>query len=175
MYPGNPVQTSSVAKRVCAGMNGRSTDRCYAVFMRVRSLSHCHYQHQYHLVWGTKYRYKVLKPYVKEVFLEALFEILKKYPKLHMVAVNTDNDHVHLQLEIAPDISVSSAVRMIKGRTSIFLKKKFPFIKKIYLSEGMWSVGYFSSTIGLNEETIRKYIAYQGKRDKPRTLRLGFS
>jgi len=116
-----------------------------------------------------------LKPYVKEAFLEAIFAVLKKYPKLHLIAVNTDQDHVHLQLEIAPDISVASAVKLLKGYSSIFLKKKFGFIRKIYLDEGVWSVGYFSSTIGMNEDLIRRYIAYQGKRDKPRTLRLEFS
>ncbi len=138
-------------------------------------MSHCHFQHEYHIVWGTKYRRKILKPYVKEAFLEALFEVLKKYPKLHLVAVNTDRDHVHLQIEIAPDISVSLAMKRIKGYTSIFLKKRFPFIRRIYLDEGVWSVGYFSSTIGLNEDLVKKYIAYQGKRDRPQTLRLGFS
>ena len=143
--------------------------------MRIRSLNHCHYQHEYHIVWGTKYRRKILKPYVKEAFLEALFEVLKKYPKLHLIAVNTDRDHVHLQVEIAPDISVSEAMKMIKGRTSIFLKKRFPFLRRIYLDEGVWSVGYFSSTIGLNDELVRRYIAHQGKMDKPRTLKLGFS
>jgi len=143
--------------------------------MRIQSLNHCRYQHQYHLVWGTKYRRKIIKPYVKEVFLEGLFGVLEKYPKLHMVAVNTDIDHVHLQLEIAPDISVASAVRLIKGSTSLLLKKRFPFIKKIYLDEGVWSVGYFSSTIGLNEQQIRRYIAYQGRQDFPRTLKLEFS
>ena len=143
--------------------------------MRIRSLNHCHYQHEYHIVWGTKYRRKILKPYVKEAFLEALFEVLKKYPKLHLIAVNTDRDHVHLQVEIAPDISVSEAMKMIKGRTSIFLKKRFPFLRRIYLDEGVWSVGYYSSTIGLNDELVRRYIAHQGKMDKPRTLKLGFS
>lgn len=138
-------------------------------------MSHCHYQHEYHIVWGTKYRRKILKPYVKEAFLEALFEVLKKYPKLHLTAVNTDRDHVHLQIEIAPDISVSEAMKRIKGHTSVFLKKKFKFLRRIYLDEGVWSVGYFSSTIGINDELVRKYIAYQGKRDKPRTLKLGFS
>ena len=92
-----------------------------------------------------------------------------------MEAVNTDVDHVHLQLEIAPDISVSSAVKRIKGYTSIILKKRFPFLRKIYLDEGVWSVGYFSSTIGLNEGQIKRYIAYQGKRDLPRTMKLDFS
>lgn len=91
------------------------------------------------------------------------------------MAVNTDKDHVHLQLEIAPDISVASAVKMIKARTSILLKKRFSFIRKIYLDEGIWSVGYFSSTIGLNEQQIRRYIAYQGRVDLPRTLKLEFS
>lgn len=136
--------------------------------MRIQSLRHCTYQHQYHIVWGTKYRRKYLKPYVKEAFLEHLFGVVKKYPKLHIQAVNTDVDHVHLQIEIAPDISVSRVVQRLKGYTSLKLKQQFPFIRKIYLDEGIWSVGYFSSTIGLNEQQIKQYIHHQGKLDSPK-------
>jgi putative transposase len=147
----------------------------YTVCMRIQSLSHCRYQHQYHIVWGTKYRRKYLKPYVKEEFLSLLFSYVKKYPKLHIFAVNTDLDHIHLQIEIAPDISVSRVVQRLKGYTSLKLKQKFKFIKKIYLDEGIWSVGYFSSTIGLNEQQIKQYIAYQGRLDRPKQIKFRFS
>ena len=143
--------------------------------MRTRSLSHCTYQHQYHIVWGTKYRFKYLKPYVKEVFLELIFGLVKKYPQLHLHAINTDIDHVHLQIEIAPDISVSRVVKLIKGNTSIRLKQRFKFIREMYLDEGIWSVGYFSSTVGLNETQIKQYIQYQGRRDHSRQTRFKFS
>ncbi|OIO08405.1 hypothetical protein AUJ35_00355 [Candidatus Falkowbacteria bacterium CG1_02_41_21] len=58
--------------------------------------------------------------------------------------------------------------------SSAHLKKKFKFIKTMYLDGGIWSVGYFSSTIGLNEAQIKKYIAWQGQKDMPQVSTLGF-
>lgn len=87
--------------------------------------------------------------------------------------MNTDEDHVHLQLEVPPNIAVSDAIRALKAESSLSLRKKFPFIKKIYLEkDGIWATGYFSSTIGLNEQQIQKYIDYQGKKEKPQRSRL---
>jgi len=136
--------------------------------MRIRSLNHSTYQHQYHLVWGTKYRWKYLKPYVKEELLACLFSVVKKYPTLHLEAVNVDEDHVHLQIEISPDVPVSEVVQRIKAGSSIHLKKKFKFIREMYIEGNIWSVGYFSSTIGLNEQQVKLYIQRQGRKDFPR-------
>ena len=98
---------------------------------------------------------------------------MKKYPTLWIVAMNTDNDHVHLQIEIPPNITISDAVGKLKAATSRHLRSNFKFIREIYLEkDGIWSVGYFSSTVGLNESQIRKYIAWQGKKDVPQKLRL---
>ena len=141
--------------------------------MRIRSLSHSTYQHQYHIVWGTKYRRKILKPYVLIELKKILYGTVKKYPTLWIEAVNTDDDHVHLQIEISPNISVSDAVSKLKSASSRYLRTKFKFIREIYLEkDGIWSVGYFSSTIGLNETKIRKYIEWQGKKDNPQNFRL---
>lgn len=147
----------------------------YADCMRKRSLNHCAYQHQYHLVWGTKYRRKYIKPYVKEELLLELHQLIKKYPTLYLYAVNTGSDHIHLQIEISPDISVARVVQRIKTYTSFRLKKKFKFIRKIYLDSGIWSVGYFSSTVGLNETQIKQYIHQQGKQERPKQFRFSFS
>lgn len=126
------------------------------------------YQHQYHLVWWTKYRRQWLKPYVLDTFLSLTEEIQEKYPTLEFLTVNGDEDHVHIQMIIPPDLSIAEVVQKIKTYTSLRLRKKFKFINKIYIGkEGIWSVGYFSSTIGINEETIRKYIEHQGKKDIP--------
>lgn len=135
--------------------------------MKIRSLNHSKYQHQYHIVWGTKYRRKYLKEYVKIELLKSLFSTVEKYPTLRIENVNVDQDHIHLQIEIAPSVSVAEAVKRLKVYSSMHLKHKFKFIREMYLDEGIWSVGYFSSTIGLNEEQIRKYIEYQGKQDLP--------
>lgn len=136
--------------------------------MRIQSLNHSSYQHQYHIVWGTKYRRKYLKEYVKPELLESLYATVKKYPTLYIYAVNVDNDHVHLQIEIPPNIAVAVAVKVLKQRASLHLKKKFKFIREMYIDGNIWSVGYFSSTIGLNETQIKKYIEHQGQQDLPR-------
>ena len=141
--------------------------------MRIRHLNHSTYQLQYHIVWGTKGRRNILQRYVLPELKKSLFETVKKYPTLWIEAVNTDQDHVHVQIEIPPNIAVSDAVRALKANSSLHLRKKFKFIREIYLEkDGIWSVGYFASSVGLNETQVKKYIEWQSKKDKPQTLRL---
>ncbi|MFZ3068954.1 MAG: IS200/IS605 family transposase [Microgenomates group bacterium] len=140
--------------------------------MEARSLNHSVYYHQYHVVWGTKYRRQYLQEYVKKAFEIYVKRVISKYPTIQLIKVNTDIDHVHLQLSIPPNMAVSRVVQKVKQETSKLLKKRFKFIREIYPFEGIWSVGYFSSTIGLNEETVTRYIDSQGKRDKGRQYKL---
>lgn len=141
--------------------------------MRIQNLNHSTYQHQYHIVWATKYRYKILKPYVVMELKRSLWRTVKRYPTLWIVSMNTDEDHVHIQIEIAPNTTVSDAVGKLKAYSSRHLREKFKFIHEMYIEkDGIWSVGYFSSTIGLNEEQIKRYIVAQGKKDKPQRSRL---
>ena len=141
--------------------------------MRIRKLNHSTYQHQYHIVWGTKYRRKILKPYVHTELQKVLYGTVKKYPTLWIQELNTDQDHIHMQIEIAPNTSVSDTVCILKSASSRHLRKKFKFIRDLYIEkDGIWSVGYFSSTIGINEETIRHYIKQQGKDDEPKNVQL---
>ncbi len=141
--------------------------------MRIQHLCHSTYQHQYHIVWGTRGRRKILKPYVLTELKKSLYAVCKKYPTLYIENMNGDEDHVHLQMEIPPNILVADAVCKLKAVSSAHLQKTFKFIREIYLEkDGIWSVGYFSSTIGLDEERIKRYIEWQGKKDKPQKLRL---
>ena len=89
--------------------------------------------------------------------------------------MNTGEDHVHLQIEIPPNITIAAVVQALKARSSILLKKKFKFIREMYLDGSIWSVGYFVSSVGLDEAAIKRYIQYQEKKDKGSNLRLGFS
>ena len=141
--------------------------------MRTQHLNHSTYQHLYHVVWGTKGRRKILKPYVLIELRKILYEVVRRYPTLRIDSLNTDDDHVHLQVEIPPNITVSDAVSKLKSASSAHLRRKFKFIREMYLDkDGIWSVGYFSSTVGLNEAQTRKYIEWQGKKDKPQRSRL---
>jgi putative transposase len=99
--------------------------------------------------------------------MNSFYDTARQHPEIFIVTVNTDEDHVHMQLEIAPSVSVASAIGRLKANAAIALKRDFKFIKKMYLSGSIWSVGYFSSTIGLNEATIRKYVENQGRNDMP--------
>jgi putative transposase len=141
--------------------------------MRIRKLNHSTYEHQYHIVWATKYRRKILKPYVFIELKKILYATVKKYPTLWIESLNVDEDHIHIQIEISPNIAVSDAVGKLKSASSRYLRSKFKFIREIYMEkDGIWSVGYFSSTIGLNETRIKRYIEWQGKKDNPQNFRL---
>ena len=143
--------------------------------MRMRSLNHSRYQIEYHLVWGTRYRRKYIKEYTKQELRKYLYGATKKYPTLFIHSFNMSDDHVHLQIEIPPNLSVAAVVQRLKSESSQHLKKKFKFIRDMYLDGSIWSVGYFVSTIGLNEGMIKRYIANQGKKDLGTTGRFSFS
>ena len=116
---------------------------------------------------------KWLKDYVKATLKESLYRTCKKYPTLFLHTINTDQDHVHIQIEIPPNISIADAVQLLKGASSMVIRKKFKFIRELYLEkDGIWSVGYFVSSIGLDEDTVKKYIEWQHKKEKPQTSRL---
>ena len=143
--------------------------------MRIRNLNHSKYQIEYHIVWGTRYRRKYIKEYTKQELRKYLYSATKKYPTLHIHSFNTNDDHVHLQIEIPPNLSIAAVVQRLKSESSAILKKRFRFIRDMYLDGSIWSVGYFVSTVGLNEEMIKKYIANQGKKDYGTTGRFRFS
>jgi putative transposase len=127
---------------------------------------HSVYYTRYHLVISTKYRRKILKAGFGEYLKEIIIGIGRRSPDIEIVEVNTDIDHVHILLSIPPKFSVSDVVRMIKAKTGADMRRRFPFLDKVYWGvEGIWSIGYFVSTAGINEEVIKKYIKMQGEED----------
>ena len=138
----------------------------YKSQMEFRRQTHCVYYCMYHLVLVAKYRRKIFNAGLYGYFRIKLLEIRKHYPDIEVREVNHDRDHVHLLLSIPPKVSVSEAVRIIKANTGKALREKFKFLEKIYYGiTGVWSDGYFISTVGVNEETIINYVRYQGQED----------
>ena len=135
--------------------------------MKLRRQSHCVYYCQYHLVVGTRYRRKILKHGLGQYLRYLIRAIPRRIPELVIEEVNTDEDHVHILLSLAPKMAVSEAVRLIKCNTARAMGKKFPYLKNVYHDgdAGIWSDGYFVSTVGVNEKIIRKYIEQQGQED----------
>ena len=118
------------------------------------------------MIWGTKYRRKILKHYVRSELIRSLYKVQRRNPTLYFHSINTGTDHVHMLIEIPPKYSVSEMVQKLKSCTSSDLRKRFQFINRIYTKSGIWSAGYFVSTVGLNEDQIRKYIDMQNNYDR---------
>ena len=118
----------------------------------------------------TKYRRAIFNEGIFEYIRVKLAEVTEHYPLITINIVNHDKDHLHLLLSIPPTMSVGTVVGIIKQNTSRELKQKFPFVKEVYWgSDGVWSDGYFVSTVGIDEEVIHKYIEKQGKKDSGQT------
>jgi putative transposase len=93
-------------------------------------------------------------------------EVSKHYPEIVFKAVNTDQDHLHVLVSIPPKFPVSQIVSLIKSNTGRAMRHEFPFLDKVYWgTEGIWSIGYFVSTTGIDAEIIQRYIEQQGAED----------
>ena len=121
---------------------------------------------QYHVVLPTKYRRKVLNGGICAYLQQKVREVEEHYPQIEVEEFNHDEDHIHLLICIPPQMGVGSAIRILKSNMSKGLKESFPHLKKVYWgTDGIWSEGYFVSTVGINEATIRRYITLQGQQD----------
>ena len=131
-----------------------------------KSLSHCKYLVQYHLVWCPKFRFNVLKGNVEEALKRILAEICTKY-EYEILELEVMSDHVHVFVSAKPTIAPTDIVRTLKSVTAIQLFKEFPALKKFYSRCGsLWSKGYFVSTIGkVSAETIQRYIQEQKSKE----------
>lgn len=120
----------------------------------------------YHIVWIPRYRYEVLAKGVDSYLLIKLDEVRKYYPEIEYIERNVQPDHVHIVVSFPPKYSIASVVQILKANTGRALREKFEFIRKRYWGRGgMWSVGYFASTVGLDENMIKNYVRYQEQED----------
>lgn len=139
--------------------------------MQIRKQGYCAYQCEYHLVIVSKYRRKIFNDGSFSYFKDILKQIKEIVPEVIILTVNHDKDHIHIHLSIPPKFKVSDIVRTIKSISGRLLKKKFEYMRKAYWGrDGIWSDGYFVSTVGINEFAIRKYIEEQGKEDMGQAL-----
>lgn len=118
----------------------------------------------------TKYRRKVLRSGMGAYCAGVMKRVCKHYPDIELIEANTDEDHIHLLVSIPPKMSVSKAVNLLKSNSARALRLRFPFMSEMFDKNiGIWSDGYFVSTVGVNEEQIRRYIEHQGKEDSGET------
>ena len=130
-----------------------------------KSGSHAVWDCKYHLVWCPKYRFQILTGEVGRS-MRAIIRELCRQKQIEILEGNVQVDHIHLVVSIPPKYSVSYVVGFLKGKSAISIFDRYGQLKKKYWGRHFWARGYCVSTVGLNEEQIRKYVKWQIKKDK---------
>ena len=120
--------------------------------------SHTVFHHRYHVVWITKYRYKVLEGALRERIRTIIRQVCRELG-VQIVSGVLSREHVHMFVEIPPHIAVSDFVRRVKGRSSHRVQMEFPEIRKRYWGRHFWARGYFCTTSGnITDDVILQYL-----------------
>ena len=130
------------------------------------SKSHCKYMIKLHMIFVVKYRKPLMFGEIDEDMKQIVHEISQSEDSLFSIeTMESDNDHLHLLLDIEPTVSATSIAQRIKQMSTIKIwQKHSDALKKQFWKENtFWSDGYFvCSTGNANMETIKKYIEEQG-------------
>lgn len=129
----------------------------------------CVYNINYHIIWGTKYRNKVLNNEIEDELKQLLYQIAEeKGFTISHLEIGLD-DHVHLLISAPPKLSVTTIVSCLKGTSAFRLFRKHPELKQYYWKKEdrhLWSPSYYVETIGTtNENAVAKYIDDQRKKE----------
>ena len=123
--------------------------------------AHTTHRLMYHLVWVPKYRKRVLKGRIAERLQELFYECADMN-RWNIEELNIQPDHVHMLLQMRPDVSVSKMVQLFKGASSKMIREEYPDLKEFLWGKDFWADGYFAETAGqVNEQRIREYIENQ--------------
>ena len=128
------------------------------------SLAHTKWMCKYHIVFSPKYRRKAIYGQIKTDIGEILRQLCN-YKGVEIIEVHLLEDHIHMLVSIPPKYSVSSFMGYLKGKSALMIFDKHANLKYKYGNRHFWAEGYYVSTVGLNEATIRKYIEEQEKHD----------
>ena len=130
-----------------------------------KKLSHTLYECKYHIVFCPKYRHRILKGEVADYCRREFYNLMRQKDQVEVLELNIQADHVHTVVSIPPKYSVSSIMGFLKGRLSLSLFRRYERLGKRFWGRHLWARGYCASTIGLNEEQIRKYVRWQEQQE----------
>ena len=126
-----------------------------------RKGAHTVHDLRYHLVWVTKYRYKVLQGEIGVRARDIIREVCMAN-EIIIIKGHVSADHIHLYVSAPPRLSVSKMMQYIKGKSSYQLQREYPALKKRYWGQHLWARGYFCATSGtVTDEMIKAYIEQQ--------------
>ena len=126
-----------------------------------RQSAHAIFDIKYHVVWITKYRYKILRGRVAERARDLIRQICAARD-VAIIRGSISPDHIHMLVSTPAHLAPAKLVQYVKGRSSRRLQEEFPELRKRYWGQHLWARGYFCATVGaVDEETIKAYIENQ--------------
>ena len=132
---------------------------------RFNRLAHSVWDCKYHIVWIPKYRRKELYGTRRQIVVDTI----KQWSRIKGIEIlegHAMSDHVHLLLSVPPKYSIAMTIGYLKGKSAIRINRDYQRVKGTLFGRSFWSRGYCVSTVGFDEESIRKYIEEQEKHDK---------
>lgn len=131
----------------------------------IRRGTHSVHQLHVHLVWSTKYRYKVLQGEIQARCRDLIRQTCDSLDVQILKGV-VSKDHVHLHVSYAPKLSVSDLVRRLKGRSAKILLEEYSELRRRYYGGHFWGIGYGAWSSGnITDEMIQEYLEHH--RDGP--------
>ena len=132
--------------------------------MDKNSLSHTTWKCKYHIVFAPKYRRRIIYGKIKSEIGKILRTLCER-KGVEIIEAEACPDHIHMLVSIPPKYSVSEFMGYLKGKSAMMIFEKHGNLKYKFGNRHFWATGYYVSTVGLNEATIKKYIREQEKQD----------
>ena len=124
----------------------------------MRKGAHTQYDIQYHIVWITKYRKKIITRKIASRLKVLLMQGCSAN-NITIIKGNIQPDHVHLLISATPSLSIAQIMQYLKGRSSKKLQEEFPELRKQFWGQHMWATGYFCRTVGtVTNEIIKNHL-----------------
>ena len=136
------------------------------IMSRFQKLSHTIYECKYHIIFCPKYRYPIFEGAIGEYAKQQIHQLARQKDLVGVEELNIQPDHVHAILSLPPKYSVSGVMGFLKGKTALNLFHRFKRLSKWYWGRHLWFRGYCVSTVGLDEDQIRKYVKWQNHKDR---------
>lgn len=125
-------------------------------------LAHTQWMCKYHIVFTPKYRRKIIYNQLK-VDIRDILKQLCSYKGVEIIEGHLMPDHIHMLVSIPPKRSISSFMGYLKGKSALMIFDRHANLKYKFGNRHFWSEGYYVSTVGLNEATIKKYDIIRDK------------
>jgi len=97
---------------------------------------------------------------------QEIYRLCNQKADVAVLEANVQADHIHLVLDIPPKYAVSQLMGYLKGKLALRVLSRYPKLRKRYWGNHLWSRGYCVTTIGLDEDKIRKYVMWQEKKER---------